>query len=133
MNICHHMFTLSTQLHNRSFHVVERTRRSSKCQKMRNAHAKHAKLQFFSVKYANLWGFCCCRHRGCLGSPILGFDFYFTSNCRFIFLNYIKCIFVALNTIFQVICYISSYMLRNVNLQRKIICQPLLFNFFCSF
>ena len=68
LNICHHMLTSSTQLQNRSFHVVERTRTSSKCQKMKNARAKRAKLLFFIVKYANLWGFCCRRRRGCLGS-----------------------------------------------------------------
>ena len=39
LNICHHMLTLSTQLQNRSFDVVERTRTSSKCQKMKNARA----------------------------------------------------------------------------------------------
>ena len=32
-----------TQLQNRSFHVVERTRTSLKCQKMKNARAKRAK------------------------------------------------------------------------------------------
>ena len=32
LNICHHMLTSSTQLQNRSFHVAERTRTSSKCQ-----------------------------------------------------------------------------------------------------
>ena len=32
LNICHHMLTSSTQLQNRSFHVVERMRTSSKCQ-----------------------------------------------------------------------------------------------------
>ena len=55
LNICHHMLTLPTQLQNRSFHVVERTRTSSKCQKMRNARAKRAKILFFTIKYANLW------------------------------------------------------------------------------
>ena len=68
MNICHHMLTSSTQLQNRSFHVVERTRTSSKCQKMKTARAKRAKILFFIVKYANLWGFCCRRRRGCLSS-----------------------------------------------------------------
>ena len=68
LNICHHMLTSSTQLQNRSFHVVERTRTSSKCQKMKNTRAKRAKLLFFSVKYANLSGFCCRRGRGCLSS-----------------------------------------------------------------
>ena len=41
------MLTLSTQLHNRSFHVVERTRTSEKFPKMKNARAKRAKLLFF--------------------------------------------------------------------------------------
>ena len=40
LKICHHMLTLSTQLQNRSFHVVERTRTSSQCQKIKNARAK---------------------------------------------------------------------------------------------
>ena len=49
----------------RSFHVIERTRTSSKCQKMKNARAKRAKILFSIVKmkYANQWGFCC--RRGC--------------------------------------------------------------------
>ena len=57
LNIYHHMLKSSTQLQNWSFHVVERTRTSSKCQKMKNAHAKRAKILFFILKYANLWGF----------------------------------------------------------------------------
>ena len=59
-NICHHMLTSSTQLQNRSFHVVEGRRTSAKCQKMKNARAKRAKrakILFFIVKYAHLWGF----------------------------------------------------------------------------
>ena len=32
---------------------------------MKNARAKRAKILFFIVKYANLWGFCCRRRRGC--------------------------------------------------------------------
>ena len=67
-NICHHMLTSSTQLQNRSFHVVERTRTSTKCQKMKNARAKRAKILFSIVEYANLWDFCCRRRRGCLSS-----------------------------------------------------------------
>ena len=34
------------------------------------ARAKRAKILFFIVKYANLWGFCCRRRRGCLKLPI---------------------------------------------------------------
>ena len=74
LNICHHILTSSTQLQNRSFHVVERTRTSSKCQKMKNARAKRAKILFFIVRYANLWGFCCRRRRGCLSSLLLCVD-----------------------------------------------------------
>ena len=70
LNICHHALTSSTQLQNWSLHVVERTRTSTKCQKMKNARAKRAKILFFIVKYANLWGFCCRRRRGCLSSLI---------------------------------------------------------------
>ena len=55
--LCHYMLTSSTQLQNRSFHVVERTGTSSKCQKLKNARAKRAKILFFIVKYANLLGF----------------------------------------------------------------------------
>ena len=35
---------------------------------MKNARAKRAKILFLIVKYANLWGFCCRRRRGCLSS-----------------------------------------------------------------
>ena len=61
------MLTSSTQLQNRSFRVVERTRMSSKCQKIKNARAKRAKILFFIVKYANL----CRRRCGCLSSLII--------------------------------------------------------------
>ena len=71
LNICHHMLTSSTQLQNRSFHVVERTRTSTKCEKMKNARAKRAKILFFIVNYANLWGFCCRCRRGCLSSVLI--------------------------------------------------------------
>ena len=73
LNICHHMLTSSTHLQNRSFHVVERTRTSSKCQKMKYARAKRAKILFFIVKYANLWSFCCRPRSGCL-SALLKID-----------------------------------------------------------
>ena len=68
LKICHHMLTSSSQLQNRSFHVVERTRTSTKCQKMKNARAKRANLLFFTVKYANLWRSCCRCCRSCVNS-----------------------------------------------------------------
>ena len=54
LNICHHMLTSSGRLQNRSFHVVERSRTSAKCPKMKNARAKRATVLFFIVKYAKL-------------------------------------------------------------------------------
>ena len=54
LNICHHVLTSSSQLQNRSFQVVERTRTSVECPKMKTARAKPANLLFFTVKYANL-------------------------------------------------------------------------------
>ena len=47
VNICHHMLTSSTQLQNRTFNVVERTKTSEKCPKMKNARAKRAKTSVF--------------------------------------------------------------------------------------
>jgi len=35
---------------------------------MKNARAKRAKMLFFIVKYANVWGFFCRRRRGYLSS-----------------------------------------------------------------
>ena len=46
LNICRHMLTSSTQRQNRSFHVVERTRTSAKCTKMKTARAKRANLSY---------------------------------------------------------------------------------------
>ena len=58
-------------MQNRSFHVIEKTTTPSKCQKMKNARAKCAKILFLIVKYANLWGFCCRRRRGFLSSLVI--------------------------------------------------------------
>ena len=66
LNIYHH-----TRLQHRSFHVVERTRTSSKCQKMKYARAKRAKILFFIVKYANLWGFLLPSSSWLLKLPII--------------------------------------------------------------
>ena len=48
LNICHYMLTSSTQLQNWSFHVVERTRTSSKCQKMK-MHVQSVQKYCFSL------------------------------------------------------------------------------------
>ena len=44
LNSCHRMLTSSTQLQNTSFHVVERTKTSSKCQKKKNARIFHCQV-----------------------------------------------------------------------------------------
>ena len=53
LSSCAHV-VLTTAKQPRSFHVVERTRTSVGCPKMKNARAKRANLLFFTVKYANL-------------------------------------------------------------------------------
>ena len=57
MNICHHMLTSSTQLPNRSFHVVERTRTSTKCQKMSKCVCKACKNTVFYCQICKFVGF----------------------------------------------------------------------------
>ena len=47
LNSCHHMLALSTQLQNRSFDVVERTRTSPKCQKNEKCTCKACKNTVF--------------------------------------------------------------------------------------
>ena len=47
LNICYHMLASSSQIQNRSLHVVERTRTSARCSKMKTARAKRVKLLFF--------------------------------------------------------------------------------------
>ena len=54
-NICHHMLTSSTQLQNRSFQVVERTRTCTKCQKMKNARAKRAKMMLSNMQICGVF------------------------------------------------------------------------------
>ena len=51
LNICHHMLTSSTQLK-----AVERTRTSSKCQKMKNARAQRAHKFCFSISNMQICG-----------------------------------------------------------------------------
>ena len=53
--------------------VISRRRKNENVFKMSKkwkARAKRAKILFFIVKYANLWGFCCRRRRGCLSSLV---------------------------------------------------------------
>ena len=52
-NICHHALTLFTQLQNWSFHVAERTRTSTKCQKM---HVQSVQKHCFSLPNMQIFG-----------------------------------------------------------------------------
>ena len=56
LNICHHMLATLTKPQNRSFHIVEITRMSAKCTKMKTSRAN---LLFFIVKCTNLPRSCC--------------------------------------------------------------------------
>ena len=57
LNICHHMLTSSTQLQNRSFHVVERTRMSTKCEKNEKCTCKACKNTVFHCQLCKFVGF----------------------------------------------------------------------------
>ena len=71
LNICHHMLTSSTQLQNRSFHVVERTRTSSKCQKMKKCTCKACKNTVFHCQICKFVGFLLPSSSWLLKLPII--------------------------------------------------------------
>ena len=56
LNICHHMLTSSTQLQNSSFHVVERTRMSTNCQKNEKGTCKACKNTVFHCQICKFEG-----------------------------------------------------------------------------
>ena len=56
LSICQHMLTSFTQLQNMSFHVVERTGTSSKCQKEKNAHVQGVQKYCFSLSNMQICG-----------------------------------------------------------------------------
>ena len=56
LNICYHMLTSSTQLENISFHVVERTRTCSKCQKNEKCTCKACKNTVFHCQICKFVG-----------------------------------------------------------------------------
>ena len=57
-----HLSSYAHVVHTTAKQVISRRRKNenvrAKCQKIKNARAKRAKILFFIVKYANLWGFC---------------------------------------------------------------------------
>ena len=55
-NICHHMLTSSTQLQNSLFHVVERTRMSTNCQKNEKGTCKACKNTVFHCQICKFEG-----------------------------------------------------------------------------
>ena len=57
LNICHHMPTSSTQLQNWSFHVVERTRTSTKCEKNEICTCNACKNTIFHCQICKFVGF----------------------------------------------------------------------------
>ena len=71
---------------------------------MKNAHAKRAKILFFIVKYANLWGSCCRRRRGCLSSLLTLKESMQTRQCRMTckrLLTYLGVEVIVLHTSFE--------------------------------
>ena len=56
LNICHHMLMSSTQLQNSSFHVVEKTRMSTNCQKNEKGTCKACKNTVFHCQICKFEG-----------------------------------------------------------------------------
>ena len=56
ISICDRMLRSSTQLQNRSFHDIERTRTSSKCQKMKKMHVQSLQKYCFSLSNMQICG-----------------------------------------------------------------------------
>ena len=64
-----HLSSYAHVVHTSAKQVISRRRKNENVYKMsKNARAKRAKIPFFIVKYANLWGFCFRLRRGCLSS-----------------------------------------------------------------
>ena len=64
-----HLSSCAHVVHTALKQVISRHRKNENVFKMsKNTRAKHAKIMFFIVKYANVWGFCCRRRLGCLSS-----------------------------------------------------------------
>ena len=73
--ICHQVFTLPTQLHNNSFHVVERTRMALICTKMENVQ----NYFFLIVKFVALLSpssSCCLSSLMVGGKFLLGLHYH---------------------------------------------------------
>ena len=80
-----HLSSYAHVVHTPAKQVISRRRKNDnvykmskteKCQKLKNA--KRAKILFFIVKYAKLWGLCFRRGRGCLSSLIKLFGCWLT-------------------------------------------------------
>ena len=70
-----HLSSYAHVVHTTAKPVISRRGKNEKVfkmSKMKNARAKRAKLMFFIVKYANLWGFCCRCRCGGLSSLVYG-------------------------------------------------------------
>ena len=68
LNICHHNAHV---VHTTAKQIISRRRKNENVFKMskdEKCTCKACKNTVFIFKYANLWGFCCRRRRGCLSS-----------------------------------------------------------------
>ena len=71
-----HLSSYAHVVHTSAKQVISRRRKNENVYKMsKNARAKRAKILFFIVKYANLWGFCCRLRLSSLMSASLRWKF----------------------------------------------------------
>ena len=89
--------------------------------KMKNARAKRAKIMFFIVKYANLWGFCCRRPHGCLSSLTCDAERCFWLRKLICEIDKKGGTFCPPNTLYQICVGIQRYLRENENADMDII------------
>ena len=74
---CGEALASTSQRQNRSFHVIQKTHKNENC----TCKARKSSISFF--KYANFFGFCCCRRRAGLSSEIQNLKATIPVGCLF--------------------------------------------------
>ena len=114
LNIFHRMLTSSTQLQNRSFHVVERTKTSAICQKLKNCTCKACKTIVFRYQICKFVTFMLLSSSWLRKLPIV-----WNGPCQFLRLNHMhpgRCHLVFHILFFQIrpSCRLESRMAKEL-------------------
>ena len=102
LNICHHMLTSCTQL--QKFHVVERTRTSTKCEKNEICTCKACKNTIFHCQICKFVGFLLPSSSWLLKLPN---DVWQRRNVVYCFNHFLKCLKCFLRKVFWQFLYLE--------------------------